>query len=61
MENETELQKLEAAHTDMGFSEAKLAKQIDLGVSPRRAKVSQIFTAKKTTQIVFQAQKDEEK
>jgi hypothetical protein len=61
MENEGEIHKREAAHTDDGFSEEKLAKQVDLMVVSTKPPAGQIFTSKKKTKTLFQAQKDEEK
>jgi hypothetical protein len=72
MENEAELEKQAAGASDEGYSEQRLAKQVDLLVTSMQAQtartrvavtdpVSQVFTAKKKSQTLFQAQKDEEK
>ena len=61
MEYENELGKNGAKETDDGFSEKKLAKQVDLIVASQQSQAAQIFTSKKKTQTVFQAPKAEEK
>lgn len=58
MENEVEGLKDGQMHTDGGYSERKMDKQVDRGVS-LQAKMGQVFTQKKKPQVVFQAQKDE--
>ena len=60
MENEVEGPKDGSVRTDGGFSERKMDKQVDRGLS-LQAKMGQIFTPKKKPQVVFQAQKDDEK
>ena len=61
MENEKELGKNNAKETDDGYSETKLARQVDLIVASQQSQAAQIFTSKKKTQTVFQAPKTEEK
>ena len=61
MENEAELGKDPSKHTDSGYSEVKLAKQVDLGIASKTTQTVHLFTPQKKTQTLFQAQKVKEK
>lgn len=62
MENERELNDDPSEHTDDGFSEKKLALQVDYGKSSIQAiKSINVFAPQKKSKIVFQAQKKKEK
>lgn len=62
MENEAELGKGQSEHTDDGFSEKKLAINIDRNARTQQVpQGGNIFAPQKTNKTVFQAQKSEEK
>lgn len=61
MENEGELGKKRARHTDQGYSEEKTDQQVDLGTSSKTVmKHGNIFASRKKGKTLFQAQKKEE-